>query len=136
MKKIQIETVVNADINKVWEYWNSPEHITKWAFASDDWECPHAENDVKVGGKFLTRMAAKDGSASFDVVGTYTEVVPNSKLAYTMSDGRTVSVDFEQMPDGGVKIVEVFEMENENSEEMQRSGWQAILDNFKKHVEV
>jgi uncharacterized protein YndB with AHSA1/START domain len=135
MKKIKIETTVKADIEKVWIYWNSPEHITKWAFASDDWEAPYAENDVREGGKLLTRMAAKDGSSSFDLVGTYTKVIPKQLIEYTMTDGRIVSVNFEPVDPGMVKIVEEFEMENETSEEMQRNGWQAILENFKKHVE-
>jgi uncharacterized protein YndB with AHSA1/START domain len=135
MQKIKIETVVNAPIEKVWGYWNEPEHITKWAFASDDWECPYAENDLREGGKSLVRMAAKDSSSSFDIVSTYTTVVPNKKIEYTMADGRTVSIDFDEDESGKVKIVEEFEMENQNSEEMQRSGWQAILDNFKKYTE-
>jgi uncharacterized protein YndB with AHSA1/START domain len=135
MKKIKIETIVNSDIDKVWEYWNNPTHITKWAFASDDWESPYAENDLKEGGKMLTRMAAKDGSASFDLTAIYTNVIPKSKIEYTITGGRTVSIDFIKGEDNSVKIIEEFEMENENSEEKQRSGWQAILDNFKKHVE-
>ncbi len=135
MKKIKIETIVNADIDKVWEYWNSPDHITKWAFASLDWECPYAENDLKEGGRLLTRMTAKDGSSSFDDTGTYTTVVPKTKIEYTMDDGRTVSIDFEEINTDSIKITEEFEMENENSEELQRNGWQAILDNFKKHAE-
>lgn len=134
MKKIKVETVVNAGIDKVWEYWNDPKHITQWAFASDDWECPYAENDLKEGGKMLTRMAAKDGSASFDLIGTYTTVIPQSKIEYTF-DNRTVSIDFEKMGDNAVKITEEFEMENINSEEKQRFGWQSILNHFKKHAE-
>lgn len=132
--KIKVETTVSAPIEKVWEYWNEPGHITKWAFASDDWECPHAENDLREGGKSLVRMAAKDGSSSFDIISTYTTVVTNKKIEYTMDDGRTVAIDFEEEGDS-VKIVEEFEMENENSEELQRSGWQAILNNFKKYTE-
>ncbi len=134
MKKIQVETMVTASIEKVWDYWNAPEHITKWAFASEEWECPYAENDLKEGGTFLTRMAAKDGSASFDLVGTYTKVVPHTTIEYTMLGGRTVSILFTET-ENGVKVTEEFEMENQNSEEMQRSGWQAILENFKKHTE-
>jgi uncharacterized protein YndB with AHSA1/START domain len=135
MNKIKIGTIVSAPIEKVWQYWNEPEHITKWAFASDDWECPHAENDLREGGKSLVRMAAKDGSASFDIVSTYTTVLPNKKIEYTMDDGRTVSIDFEEIGDGSVKITEEFEMEKVNTEELQRSGWQAIMDNFKKYTE-
>ena len=133
--EIEVEAVINAPIGKVWDYYILPEHITKWAFASDDWEAPHAENDVKVGGKFLTTMAAKDKSTQFDFTGIYTTVKEHQLLAYTMDDGRKASVRFEPMGEK-VKVVVVFEMENENSRKMQKSGWQAILDNFKKHVET
>lgn len=135
MKTITIETTIKSDIDTVWEYWTNPDHIIKWAFASDDWECPYAENDVQEGGKFLTRMAAKDGSEGFDIVGTYTEVIPKEKLAYTMEDGRTVAIGFNELETGEVQIVQEFEMESTNTEELQRNGWQSILDNFKKHVE-
>lgn len=134
MQPITVSTVVNADIDKVWRYWTEPAHIIQWAFAADDWEAPHAENDVREGGTFLTRMAAKDGSAGFDFTGTYTNVIPNELIEYTMSDGRNVSVVFEQT-DEGIKIVETFDPETENDIEMQRGGWQAILENFKQHVE-
>lgn len=107
----------------------------KWNSASPDWHTPRAENDVRTGGKFLSRMEAKDGSTGFDFGGTYTEIVPMQKIAYTISDGRNVSVEFIEIEDS-VKITEAFEMENENSEELQRAGWQAILDNFKEYVET
>lgn len=131
---ITVETVVQAPIEKVWEYWTSPEHITKWAFASETWEAPHAENDVTIGGKFKTVMAAKDKSESFDFTGVYTDIKINKLIEYTMDDGRHAKVTFEEIS-GGVRIIESFEPEKINSEDMQRSGWQAILDNFKKHVE-
>lgn len=131
---ITVRTVIRAPIAKVWEYWNKPEHITGWAFASDDWEAPAAENDLRTGGKFKTVMAAKDKSTSFDFTGTYTAVKEHSLIEYDMSDGRHVKVEFEQTPEE-VKVTETFDPENENSEEMQRNGWQAILDNFKKYVE-
>ncbi len=134
MAPITVETIVNAPLSKVWEYWNQPEHIMQWAFASDDWEAPASENDLKVGGKFKTTMAAKDKSASFDFGGTYTEVRENELIEYDMDDGRHVKVKFSQTPEG-VKVTEAFDPEGENSEEMQRGGWQAILENFKKHVE-
>jgi uncharacterized protein YndB with AHSA1/START domain len=134
MKKIKIETLVEADIYTVWRFWNEPQHIKGWAFASYDWECPHAENDLKVSGKFLTRMSAKDKTVSFDIVGTYTAVVPHEKIEYIMEDGRTVSVQFESMGEKLTKVIEEFEMENQNSEEMQRAGWQSILENFKKYT--
>jgi uncharacterized protein YndB with AHSA1/START domain len=132
---ITVEITVNAPLSKVWEYWNSPEHITKWAFASDDWEAPEAENDLKVDGKFKTTMAAKDGSASFDFIGTYTVVKENELIEYDMDgDNRHVRVMFEETPDG-VKITETFDPENENPIDVQRQGWQSILENFKKYIE-
>jgi uncharacterized protein YndB with AHSA1/START domain len=134
MNKITISATINAPMSKVWEYWNKPEHITQWAFASDDWEAPAAENDLQVGGKFVTKMAAKDKSAGFDFGGTYTAVEEYKQIAYTMGDGREVSTTFEELPDG-IRITTTFDSESENSEEKQRSGWQAILNNFKKHVE-
>lgn len=134
MNPITVQTIIKAPIEKVWEYWNKPEHITKWAFASDDWEAPAAENDVRVGGKFKTTMTAKDKSESFDFEGIYTALKEHNLIEYDMSDGRHVKVEFEQTPEG-VKVTETFDPENENPEELQRSGWQAILDNFKKYVE-
>lgn len=133
-KNITVETTVNASIEKVWERWTGPNHIPKWAFASDDWEAPHAENDVRTGGKFKTVMAAKDKSASFDFEGTYTNVKKHELIEYDIADGRHVKIEFAQTPNG-VKITETFEMENENSREMQQGGWQAFLENFKKYAE-
>ncbi|TAF78015.1 MAG: polyketide cyclase [Bacteroidetes bacterium] len=131
---ITIEIIVNAPIEKVWKYWTDPEYIIKWTFATEDWCCPKAKNDLKVGGKFNTRMEAKDGSFGFDFEGTYSEVVINKKIAYTIIDGRTVDIQF--ISDGNqTKIIEAFEAENENSLELQKNGWQAILGNFKKLVE-
>lgn len=135
MKKIQIEVSVHANKEKVWEYWNGSDHIPNWAFASDDWSATPTVNDLKEGGTFSTLMAAKDGSAAFDFSGTYTKVVPYSAISYTLDDGRTVSVDFREVDEGIVEIVQEFEMEQENSEEMQKVGWQAFLDNFKKYAE-
>lgn len=130
---ITVETTVKAPISKVWEYWNKPEHITKWAFASDDWEAPAAENDLRVGGAFKTVMAAKDKSTSFDFTGIYTAVEEYKRIEYDFGDRHT-KITFTEVPEG-VKVIETFDPENENSEELQRGGWQAILDNFKKHVE-
>jgi uncharacterized protein YndB with AHSA1/START domain len=135
MKKIKIETTINAPVEKVWEYWNGAEHIPHWAFASNEWGAETVSNDLKEGGKFVTKMFAKDGSSSFDFSGVYTKVIPNEALDYTLDDGRTVTVDFEKVSDTSVKIVQEFEMENENTEELQRGGWQAYLDNFKKYTE-
>ena len=133
-KTITVESIVNAQIDKVWKYWNEPEHITKWAFASDEWEAPSAENDLRVGGKFKTRMEAKDKSQGFDFGGVYTLVAENKSIEYDMNDGRHVKVEFTEVPEG-IMIVQTFEMENQNSEDKQRTGWQAILENFKKYTE-
>ncbi len=131
---ITVESAVNAPVEKVWKFWTSPEHITKWCNASDDWHAPHAENDVRVGGKFSTRMEAKDRSFGFDFGGVYDEVKLNEVIAYTMGDGRKVNVVFASEANK-TKVTETFEAENENPVEMQRGGWQAILDNFKKYTE-
>jgi uncharacterized protein YndB with AHSA1/START domain len=132
---ITVEATVDASVEKVWKYWTEPAHITKWTNASDDWHTPKAENDLKVGGKFLTRMEAKDGSFGFDFEGVYTEVKMHEKISYSMQDGRTVHVTFQEK-DNKTYIIESFDAENENPVEMQRGGWQAILNNFKKHVEL
>ena len=132
---ITVQTTVRAPLSKVWEYWNKPEHITKWAFAQNDWEAPAAENDLRVGGKFKTVMAAKDKSASFDFAGTYTMVKEHERIEYDMDGAnRHVKNEFTETPEG-VKVTTTFDPESENSEELQRSGWQAISDNFKKYVE-
>lgn len=131
---ITITTTINAPIEKVWNAWTKPEHITKWAFASDDWIAPQAKNDVKVGGRFLTRMESKDGKDGFDFTGTYTMVEKNCLIEYDMDDGRHVATEFEEASDG-VKITQTFDPEDENPIEMQREGWQSILNNFKKYVE-
>ena len=134
-KPITIETTVNAPIEKVWQYWSAPEHITKWCAASDDWHTPRAENDLRTGGKFNSRMEAKDGSFAFDFGGVYDNVRENEIIDYTMGDGRTVQVRFTENGDQ-TKVVETFEPESTNPVEMQRGGWQAILDNFKKYTEA
>lgn len=131
---ITVETVVKAPIDKVWKYWSAPEHITQWAAASDDWHAPYADNDLRKDGKFKTTMAAKDGSFSFDFEGVYTNVQPNKLIEFVMSDGRKVKIVFSGN-EKETKITETFDPENENPIEMQRDGWQAILDNFKKHTE-
>ena len=131
---ITVQTTINASIEKVWEFWTLPDHITKWAFASPDWHSPYAENDLTEGGKFTTTMAAKDGSVSFDFWGEYTLIKQNEAIQYTMGDGRKAEITFKQTSNG-VEIIESFDPESENPEEMQRGGWQAILDNFKSYVE-
>lgn len=132
--QITVENVINAPVEKVWKLWTMPEHIVKWCYASDDWEAPHAENDVCVGGKFKTVLAAKDGSTSFDFTGTYTAVIPHERIEYIIDDGRKVVVQLQRLDDK-TKLTETFEPENINPEDMQRAGWQAILDNFKKYTE-
>lgn len=134
-EKIKIETTISADIKKVWDYYTKPEHITKWNFASDDWHCPKAENDLRVGGKLKSRMEAKDGSFGFDFEAIYDEVVEHKKISYTMTDGREAITNFKYQ-NGKTKVTTTFDAENENPVDMQRSGWQAILDNFKKYVEA
>lgn len=131
---ITIESTINAPVETVWEYWNKPEHITKWNAASEDWHSPRAENDLRPGGKFSARMEAKDGSMGFDFAGIYDSITPNQYIAYTMGDGRKVEVNFSQSGNS-TKVVESFEAEDMHSHEMQKAGWQAILDNFKKYTE-
>lgn len=133
--EITVETIVKSPISKVWEYWNKPEHIVHWAFASDDWEAPEAENDLRIDGRFKTTMAAKDKSARFDFTGTYTNVKENERIEYNIDDGRHVKVIFSEVPEG-VRLIEIFDPETENSQEVQRAGWQTILDNFKKYTEA
>jgi uncharacterized protein YndB with AHSA1/START domain len=133
-KIITIETTVHAPVEKVWRYWSEPNHIMQWCHASDDWHAPHAENDLQTDGEFITTMAAKDDSVSFDFGGKYTEVIQNKYISYIIADGRKVEIVFTGDGDK-VHIRESFEMENMNSEELQRDGWQAILDNFKNYTE-
>lgn len=133
-KIITVETLINAPIEKVWEFWTKPEHITKWNHASEDWHTTRAENDLRMGGKFLSRMEAKDGSFGFDLKGIYDNIITNQEISYTLLDDRTVNVLFSQT-EKGVKIIETFDAENENSLELQKFGWQATLNNFKTYVE-
>ena len=132
--KITVESVVKADLNRVWAAWNNPEDIKRWNAASDDWHTPQARVDLREGGKFVARMEAKDGSEGFDFEGTYTRIEPSKLIEYRMSDGREVRVEFKPQP-GGVLVKETFDAETENTADLQRQGWQAILDNFAKHVE-
>lgn len=131
---LTVKCKVEASIDEVWKLWTAPEHITKWNNASDDWHTPYAENDLQVGGKFKSTMASKDGTMSFDFEGEYTKVENHSLIEYKLADGRKVAIYFIRLEDG-VEIIESFDPENENSEEMQRDGWQAILDNFKNYAE-
>ena len=132
---ITVQTTVQAPVEKVWKLWTTPEHITKWNNASDDWHTPRASNDLRVGGKFLARMEARDGSMGFDFEGTYKSVKPNELLEYDIADGRKVQVAF-KANGTNTTVVENFEAETSNPVELQRGGWQAILDNFKKYAET
>jgi uncharacterized protein YndB with AHSA1/START domain len=129
-----VEATVGAPTDKVWEFWNEPEHIVNWTFAADDWCCPSASNDLRIGGTYSARMEAKDGSFGFDFEAVYDEVIPRKRIAYTMADGRQATTTFQPM-ENGTKITTVFDAENQNPVEMQREGWQAILENFKRYVE-
>jgi len=133
--KITVETTVNAPVDQVWKFWTAPEHITQWNFAADSWHSPTAENDLRPGGRFVSRMEAKDGSMGFDFEGVYDEVKTNELIAYTLGDDRKVTVKFQDQGNQ-TKVVETFEAESQNSLELQQGGWQAILDNFKKYVEA
>jgi uncharacterized protein YndB with AHSA1/START domain len=131
---ITVRAVINAPVKKAWELWTDPKHIIRWNNASDDWHTPKAENDLRVGGKFLSRMEAKDGSWGFDFSGKYNLVDQYKQMEYTIDDGRKVQVSF--VPEKNETFVtETFEAEQTHTLEIQQTGWQAILDNFKKYVE-
>lgn len=131
--KIVVETIVDASVEKVWQAYTTPEDITKWNFASDDWHCPRASVDLRVGGEFSSRMEAKDGSMGFDFAGTYINVVRHKLIAYSFGE-RTAQVEFFDSRQG-VNVSVSFDSEDTYSTEQQRDGWQAILNNFKRHVE-
>lgn len=134
-KTITIETTVHASVEKVWNFWTEPLHITKWNQASDDWHSPFAENDLRKGGKFKTTMAAKDGSFSFDFEGVYSTVLQHERIEYTLTDGRKVSIAF--TADGNkTHIRETFDVEESHTPEQQRTGWQAIMDSFRNYAET
>lgn len=135
MPAITISAHIEKPSDLVWTCWTKPAHIVNWNAASDDWHCPRAENDLRVGGRFSSTMAARDGSFSFDFGGVYTAVDLHRRIAYTLEDGRKVEVLFS--PDGdGTTVKQTFDPETENPEEMQRGGWQAILDRFKAYTEA
>ncbi|WP_317245751.1 SRPBCC domain-containing protein [Flavobacterium amniphilum] len=133
-KSIAVRVSLDSPVEKVWDYFTKPEHIVNWNFANDDWHCPKAENNLEVGKQFVSTMASKDGANSFDFSGTYTEIIPHKKIAYTMGDGRKVTVKFDVL-DGKTILTEIFEPESTNSLDLQRGGWQCILDNFKKYTD-
>jgi uncharacterized protein YndB with AHSA1/START domain len=133
--KIKVEATINAPVEKVWELWNGPQHIVRWNQASDDWHSPRAENDLRVGGRLFSRMEAKDGSFGFDFEAIYDEIEKFKRIVYTLGDGRKVELTFKTV-DNKTQVTEVFEAESENSPEVQRQGWQAILNSFKKYAET
>jgi uncharacterized protein YndB with AHSA1/START domain len=130
--KISVSVEINAPIAKAWDAYVSPEAIDQWNFASDDWQCRDARVDLRVGGNFSSHMEAKDGSFGFDFEGTYTNIVEHQLLEYSFGD-RFARVRFEQVGDASKVTVE-FDTEDENSVDMQREGWQAILNNYAKYV--
>ncbi|WP_068115722.1 SRPBCC domain-containing protein [Tropicimonas marinistellae] len=132
--KITVETIVRAPIETVWARWTDPEDIRQWNAASADWHTTAASIDLRVGGQFCYRMEAKDGSAGFDFEGEFTRVEPMARLV-SLFGGRELAVAFETVP-GGTLVRETFDAEEEHPAEMQREGWQAILDNFRRHVEA
>ncbi|AZN41692.1 SRPBCC family protein [Paenibacillus albus] len=132
--KVTVETVIQVPVAKVWKYWTEPDHITKWYQPSADWHAPRAENDLRVGGNFLTRMEARDGSMGFDFSGIYDEVKLHETISYTLGDGRKVDIAFVDQGDA-TKLIEIFDAETMHPVEFQQAGWQAIIDNFKRYVE-
>ena len=133
-KCIKVEVIVKNIISKVWDFWTQPEHIKKWNLATEEWHCPDATTDFKVGGIFNYRMEAKDESMKFDFTGKYSIIITNERISYNLEDGRKVNINF--IKEGvKTKVIESFELDSEGSEEIQKQGWQAILNNFKKYAE-
>jgi uncharacterized protein YndB with AHSA1/START domain len=130
---IKVTTIVKTTPEKAWACFTGDAHVVHWNFASDDWHCPMAKNDLSIGGRFLYQMASKDGSMSFPFEGAYTEIVPFEKIEYVMDDARRVIITFESTADGTV-VTEQFDPETQNAIELQQQGWQAILDNYARHV--
>jgi uncharacterized protein YndB with AHSA1/START domain len=131
---ITVAVKVNVPVDKAWKLWTDPKHIIRWNNASPDWHTPKAENDLRVGGKFLSRMEARDGSAGFDFTGEYTRVDQYKVIEYFIADGRKVNISF--VSDGNsTEITESFETEEVNSLELQKAGWQSIMNNFKSYSE-
>ena len=133
--KITVETAIKAPLNAVWAAWNNPEDIKQWNAAQDDWHTTKSDVDLREGGKFTARMEAKDGSVGFDFEGIYSLIVPKKAIEFLITDGRKVRVEFVER-NGAVVVKETFEAETENPPEVQKQGWQAILDNFARHVEA
>ena len=135
MTQLTVTTLIEAPIEHVWECWTNPDHIMEWNHASDDWHCPAATNDLTIGGRFSSTMSANDGGVSFDFEGTYTDIVENERIEYSLADDRHISVTFEEEGDK-IRVTEIFDAETENPVEMQQAGWQAILDNFRDYTEA
>lgn len=133
--KITVESVIHASLEKIWTAWNTPEDIMKWNAASDDWHTTISRVDLRPGGRFYARMEARNGTVGFDFEGVYSNVIDRQLIEYAMSDGRTVSVRFEEV-EGSVKVTETFDADSEYSPEMQQQGWQSILESFKRYVEM
>jgi uncharacterized protein YndB with AHSA1/START domain len=131
---ITVATTIHAPVEKVWSHWTNPKHIIHWNFASDEWHTPYAENDLRVGGRFISRMEARDGSQGFDFTGVYHKIVLNKQIFYTIDDGRDVRISFDSNGNE-TTVTEIFETEQIHTLELQQSGWQSILNNFKKYVE-
>lgn len=134
MELVTVQAIIKAPINKVWEYWTNPAHIVHWNFASADWHCPNATNNLEISGEFHYLMAAKDGSVSFDFWGTYQAIEINKQIDILLGDGRKMEVSFEETTEG-TQLTERFEPESMNAVELQKTGWQLILDNFKSYVD-
>jgi uncharacterized protein YndB with AHSA1/START domain len=133
-QQLLVSTIVPVEPKRAWQLYTNPDDITQWNFANDEWHCPSAGVDLKVGGTHTARMEAKDGSFGFDFHGTYTEVDEPTALTLVLEDGRKSRTTF-TASEGGTVVETVFDAEAENSADMQRAGWQAILDNFRKHAE-
>lgn len=134
MDKITIQVTVNASVDKIWTYWTTASHIKEWYHASEDWWVPSVEQNFAVGDSFCYRMAAKDESMAFDFDGKFTEIIDQQSITYVLEDGREVVTTFEQK-DGAILLVQVFDVEDSVAAEMQKQGWQAILETFKAYVE-
>ena len=132
--QIKIEALINRKSDLVWQCWTTPEHITKWNFASDDWCCPSVRVELREGGKYCARMESKDGTMGFDFEGVYEKFIPGQKIVFLMDDGRRAITTFESLGDK-TRVITVFDAEKQNAEELQQQGWQAILNQFRKHVE-
>ena len=134
MNKITIKTQIKSGIQQVWNAYTNPEHIIHWNFATPEWHCPKVENDLRIGGEYFARMEAKDGSFGFDFKAIYKELIPEQSLVYVLEDGREVNISF--LSQGDItQVVIIFDAENQNPIEMQQTGWQLILDNFKRYTE-